>query len=93
MRQAKKIALASSQIRAARALLKWTAEDLAQRSMVSVRTIRRAELDEGGISMTPANGLAIRTALEAAGIQFIDQNGGGEGVRFRKPSDQDRRRK
>jgi hypothetical protein len=37
-------------------------------------------------SMTAADDLAARRALEAAGIEFIDENGGGAGVRLRKPS-------
>ena len=69
--------LLSSQIRAARALLRWRAEDLARASAVGVATIRRAELAEAQTSMTVANDLAIRRALEEAGIEFIDQNGGG----------------
>jgi len=75
--------LLSGQIRAARALLRWRAEDLADASAVGVATIRRAELAEARTSMTAANDLAIRRALEAAGIEFIDQNGGGPGVRFK----------
>jgi len=84
MRQEKKRALTSSQIRAARALVKWSAEDLSLNSSVSLRTIRRAELAERHTSMTAPNDLAIRHALEAAGIEFIDENGGGPGVRLRK---------
>jgi hypothetical protein len=34
--------------------------------------------------MTAANDLAVRRALEAAGVEFIDDNGGGAGVRLRK---------
>ena len=74
----------STQIRAARALLRWTAKDLARASAVSLTTIRRAELQEGETSMTNANELAVRKALEAAGVEFIDDNGGGEGVRLRR---------
>jgi hypothetical protein len=33
-----------------------------------------------------ANELAVRRAFEAAGVEFIDENGGGAGVRLRKPS-------
>ena len=77
--------LTSAQIRAARALLRWSAEDLARESAVGVTTIRRAELAEAEISMTAPNNLAIRRALEAAGVEFIDENGGGPGVRLRKP--------
>ena len=35
--------------------------------------------------MTAANDFAVRRALEAAGVEFIDENGGGPGVRLRKP--------
>ena len=75
--------LTSSQIRAARALVHWRAQDLARESAVGVATIRRAELADGETSMTAANDLAIRRALEAAGVEFIDENGGGPGVRLR----------
>jgi transcriptional regulator with XRE-family HTH domain len=77
--------LVSDQIRAARALLRWSAEDLARESAVSVATIRRAELTDKETLMNAANDLAIRHALEAAGIEFIDENGGGPGVRLKKP--------
>lgn len=80
------IRLSCAQIRAARALLHWSAEDLAERSKVSVRTLRRAEIGSGPTSMTRANEEAVRRALEMAGVEFIDANGGGEGVRLKKPS-------
>jgi hypothetical protein len=63
--------------------MRWSAEDLSGRSAVSLRTIRRAELAESHTSMTAANNLAIRRALEAAGVEFIDEDGGGPGVRLR----------
>ena|SRR5437588_8681682 len=75
--------LTSAQIRAARGLLRWSAEDLARQSAVSVTTIRRAELAESETSMTTANDLAVRRALESAGAVLIDENGGGSGVRLR----------
>ena len=34
--------------------------------------------------MTTANDLSVRRALENAGVEFIDENGGGPGVRLRK---------
>jgi transcriptional regulator with XRE-family HTH domain len=77
--------LTSAQIRAARSLIRWSAQELARQTSLSVVTIRRAELTEGATSMTTANDLAVRRALEAAGIEFIDANGGGPGVRLRKP--------
>jgi ribosome-binding protein aMBF1 (putative translation factor) len=76
--------LTSAQIRAARALLRWSAEDLARESSLGVTTIRRAELAEGETSMTTANDSAVRRTLEAAGVEFIDENGGGPGVRLKK---------
>jgi hypothetical protein len=39
---------------------------------------------DGEPSMTEANKEAIRRALESAGVEFIDENGGGPGVRLRK---------
>jgi hypothetical protein len=84
MSQAKKRTLTSFQIRAARALVKWSAEDLAKHSSVSLRTIRRAELADRETSMTAPNDVAIRTALESAGVEFIDENGGGPGLRLKK---------
>jgi hypothetical protein len=53
---------------------------------VGVATIRRAEVVEGEVPTTDANALVIRLALEAAGVEFIDANGGGPGVRLRKPA-------
>jgi hypothetical protein len=76
--------LASSQIRAARALLKWTVDDLAREAALGRNTILRAEVADGQTSLTTANDLAIRRALEAAGVEFIDEDGGGAGVRLRK---------
>jgi len=82
--QAQVLPLSSAQIRAARSLIRWTAEDLASASALSVATIRRAELTEDATALTAANDLAIRHALESAGVDFIDENGGGPGVRLRK---------
>jgi hypothetical protein len=76
--------LSSAQLRAGRALIRWSAEDLARASTVSVTTIRRAELTAEETSMTASNDLAVRRALEAAGVEFIDENGGGPGVRLKK---------
>jgi len=83
----KSAALSSSQIRAARALLRWSAADLAREATLGANTIRRAEVAEGRTSLTAANELAVRRAFESAGVEFIDENGGGAGVRLRKPSE------
>jgi hypothetical protein len=58
---------------------------------VSVATIRRAELIDIETAMTAANDLAVRRALEAAGVAFIDENGGGPGVRLKKAKRQTRK--
>lgn len=78
--------ISSAQMRAARALLRWSALDLAQVSKVGVATIRRVEVVDGEIPVTLANEAALRQALESAGVEFIDENGGGPGVRLRKPA-------
>ena len=76
--------LTSAQIRAARALIRWSAQELANASSVGVTTIRRAELTQSETKLTRANDQAIRRALEAAGVEFIDaESGGGPGVRLR----------
>jgi len=80
-------------MRAARALIRWSAEDLARASAVELTTIRRAELTDSQTSMTAANDLAVRRALETAGVEFIDENGGGAGVRLRKPAEAKPKRK
>ena len=76
--------LTSGQMRAARALLRWSAVDLAEKSSLGIATVQRAEASDGVPSMTRANMAAIRRALEAAGVEFIPENGGGAGVRLRK---------
>jgi hypothetical protein len=77
--------LSSPQIRAARALLRWSANDLARESALGLTTIKRAELADNETSLTVANDLAVRRALEAAGVVFIDEDAGlGPGVRLRK---------
>ena len=78
------LGLRSSQIRAARALLRWSADDLARETSLGRNTILRAEVAEEKTSLTAANDSTIRRTFEDAGIQFIEENGGGPGVRLRK---------
>jgi len=75
--------LTSAQIRAARALIRWSAQQLADASAVGVTTIRRAELTQSETKLTRVNDQAIRRTLEAAGVEFIDAGEGGPGVRLR----------
>jgi predicted transcriptional regulator len=73
------------QIKAARALLGWSQSDLARHSGISEPTIARLEAANGELGGRGETARKIRTALEASGIEFIEENGTGEGVRFRKP--------
>lgn len=77
--------LSPAQCRAARALLPWSQDQLAEASGVAKATIANFELGK----RTPYDRTLadIRAALEAAGIQFIPENGGGAGVRLAKPND------
>jgi predicted transcriptional regulator len=72
------------QVKAARALLGWSQEDLSTKSGVSYPTVARLESSDGEIGGRPDTGAKIVTALEAAGVEFIAENGGGAGVRLRK---------
>ena len=76
--------ITGSQLRAARALLNISAEELAKLSNIGIATIRRAEANDGPTKLTAANLAAAQTALEAAGVEFIPENGSGPGVRLRK---------
>jgi transcriptional regulator with XRE-family HTH domain len=69
----------------ARASLRWSISDLAQKSGVAASTVKRAEAADGALPVTRPNAEAMQRALEAAGIEFIAENGGGAGVRMRKP--------
>src|SRR6266403_2674257 len=69
---------------AARALLRWSVTDLERQSVVSLATIHRAESVDGITAMTLANATAIRRALENAGVELIEENGGGLGARLKQ---------
>jgi hypothetical protein len=71
-------------MRAARTLLRWSAVDLVRESGVSLATIHRAESVDGLTAMTLANATAIRRALENAGVELIEENGGGPGARLKQ---------
>ena len=64
--------ITGAQIRAARAFLKWSGRDLAQRSEVSYPALQRAENADGMPNMQTKNLAAIKSALEAGGIRFVD---------------------
>ncbi len=75
----------SVQFRAARGLLGWSQTKLAEASGLAFSTIKRMEGSEGLVRGHAENVWRVQRALEEAGIIFIDENGGGPGVRLRKP--------
>lgn len=76
----------AGQMRAARALLGWSQADLSDKSAISLPTIKRMETAGTGKSSGDTI-VKVQKALEAAGITFIAQNGGGAGVRLTRPSE------
>ncbi len=74
----------SEQIRAARQLLRITADELADLSGVGVATIRRYELMSGVPSGNARSVEAIQQALEKAGVEFIGAPDDRPGVRLKK---------
>ncbi len=72
------------QVKAARALLAWSQEQLATEADVSIPTIKRPEAQDWPLGGRSEAGGKIRKALESAGVEFIAENGGGPGVRLRK---------
>ncbi|MCR6632397.1 MAG: helix-turn-helix transcriptional regulator [Magnetospirillum sp.] len=67
--------------RAARGLVGWSQGDLADRARVGRSTV--ADFERGSRTPVRNNLIAMAEALEAAGVEFIPENGGGAGVRFR----------
>lgn len=74
-----------AQVRMARAALNWSLADLATAAGVHRNTISNFETGKFGGSEDALG--AIQSALEAAGVEFIPENGGGAGVRLRKDNE------
>ena len=72
--------ITTAQIRAGRGLLKWTQATLAHHAAISAATLNMIENDSVRPRQTTLD--AIRRALEAAGVQMLEENGSGVGVRF-----------
>jgi predicted transcriptional regulator len=70
------------QIRAARALLGWSQQQLADKAIVSLNALAR--LETGNVDSRVSTMLAIQKALIKAGIEFLEADQKGEGVRLRK---------
>ena len=82
--------ITSAQCRAARGLLEWSQQKLADQSGVGVVTVNQFE--NRIAEPRRATLQAITRAFEAAGVEFIDENGGGPGVRLRKRSQEKSRK-
>lgn len=77
--------ITGAQIRAARSLVRWSAQQLSKESGIGLATIRRAEAVDGVPPVTLGNRRLIRLALESAGVMFLPADGGGPGVRLKRP--------
>ncbi len=75
--------MTSAQVRMARAALNWTVRDLAAATGLHRNTITNIEV--GRYAGDPATLNLIKAIFIREGVQFIDENGGGAGVRLRKP--------
>lgn len=73
-----------SQIKAARALVDWSQDRLAEASGISIPTVKRLEARSGELGGRQDTVDRLVAALETAGVVFITENGGGPGVRLRK---------
>ena len=82
--------ISASQCRAARGLLDWSQQELADKAKVGIVTVR--QLEAGTHQPRRATLDVVRRSLEAAGVEFIEENGGGVGVRLRDPGSRGQRR-
>jgi transcriptional regulator with XRE-family HTH domain len=69
------------QLRMARVAVGWGVRELADKADVTANTVTRIE---NGADAKQSTIERLRRALEAAGVEFIEENGGGPGVRLRK---------
>ncbi len=76
------MSISPAQCRGARGLLGWTQSDLSKASRTATKTI--ADFERGAREPYPRTLDDVRGALEMAGIEFIEENGGGAGVRLSK---------
>ena len=78
----KNVEMTPAQSRAGRALLEMTQTELAQLAQVGLSTVVDFEKARRKVSVVAID--AMKQALKRAGVEFIDENGGGAGVRLRK---------
>lgn len=68
----------------ARGYLKWSVRELAEKANLGISTIQRMEAVDDVPTASARNLAALQSSLEAAGVEFVRENGGGPGVRLRK---------
>ena len=78
-----KALITTPQIRAARALLRWSANDLSDKSGVGISTIKRLEVMDGVPAINISTMVAIQSALENAGVEFVGSPDERPGVRLK----------
>lgn len=78
------IMITARQIKAARALLGWSQQDLADRAIISLNALTRLERSQVDSRLSTLQ--AVETALIRGGVEFIAPNEKGEGVRLRTPN-------
>ena len=78
-----KALITTPQIRAARALLRWSANDLSDKSGVGISTIKRLEVMDGVPAINISTMVAIQGALESAGVEFVGSPDDRPGVRLK----------
>ena len=78
--------LTGQQIKAARGALGWSVQDLSDRTGVGTATISRYELAASAPKSRKDNLKRVRSAFEAAGIEFIGSPNDRPGIRIGKPS-------
>ena len=75
--------ISGTQVRMARVAVGWSTKELAHVAEMHPNTVNRVE---NGEPATKGTLLLLQTTLEAAGVEFIPENGGGPGVRLKKPA-------
>ena len=85
------MAVTSAQVRMARAALDWTVRDLAEATGLHRNTINNIEV--GRYAGDPRTLELMEKVLREAGVDFIDENGGGPGVRLRGKPKRETRKK
>jgi DNA-binding transcriptional regulator YiaG len=75
--------ITAAQIRSARAALRWSVSELAERAGVGLQTVKRFEATEGIPPSRSSTLLDVQKALESAGIEFIGTPEQNPGIRVK----------